>query len=130
MSSSLALLATGVSTGLVAGGASCAAVQRGLLAGAVTRRSPAPSSSTSAAGALRESRSATEHASAEEPKALVPVGAFLAGKLLSHTLLGALLGVFGNALQPSPRARAVMMIAAAVLMLLFALDLFGVKAVG
>ncbi|GAA3246130.1 sulfite exporter TauE/SafE family protein [Streptomyces labedae] len=70
-----------------------------------------------------------KHASPEEPKALVPVGAFLAGKLVSHTLLGALLGVFGNALQPSPRARAVMLIAAAVLMLLFALDLFGVKAV-
>ncbi|MEU0721793.1 sulfite exporter TauE/SafE family protein [Streptomyces lavendulocolor] len=59
----------------------------------------------------------------------MPVGAFLAGKLVSHTLLGALLGIFGDALQPSPRARAVMLIASAVLMVLFALDLFGVKAV-
>ncbi len=149
MPSSLALLATGISTGLLAGGASCAAVQGGLLAGAVTRRSPATpspaaspalaaagsrrspasSSSTPAARSGRASRPAVKHASPEEPKALVPVGAFLAGKLVSHTLLGALLGVFGNALQPSPRARAVMLIAAAVLMLLFALDLFGVKAV-
>ncbi|MET9836085.1 sulfite exporter TauE/SafE family protein [Streptomyces sp. NPDC006385] len=150
MPSSVALLATGLSTGLLAGGASCAAVQGGLLAGAVTRRSPAtPSpaparalvtagsarrspaapSPAPAARAGRSSRSAGKHASPAEPKALVPVGAFLAGKLVSHTLLGALLGIFGNALQPSPRARAVMLIAAAVLMLLFALDLFGVKAV-
>ncbi|MGW9028081.1 urease accessory protein UreH domain-containing protein [Streptomyces sp. NPDC055722] len=129
MPPSLALLATGVSTGLVAGGASCAAVQGGLLAGAVTRRSPATSPSTPAAGSRREPKSAAKPALPHEPKPLVPVGAFLAGKLLSHTLLGALLGVFGNALQPSPRARAVMLIAAAVLMLLFALDLFGVKVV-
>lgn len=60
---------------------------------------------------------------------MVPVGAFLAGKLVSHTLLGALLGLFGEVLQPSPRARAVMLIVAGLLMVLFALDLFGVKAV-
>jgi sulfite exporter TauE/SafE len=58
------------------------------------------------------------------------VAAFLAGKLVSHTLLGMLLGVFGAGLQPSPRARAVLLLAAGALMVLFALDLFGVKAVG
>ncbi|EGX61035.1 MULTISPECIES: sulfite exporter TauE/SafE family protein [Streptomyces] len=136
MPSSVALLVTGVSTGLLAGGASCAAVQGGLLAGAVTRRSPATTPEPASPVPLRRAPDAAvqhpggrAHTAPAEPKPLVPVGAFLAGKLLSHTLLGALLGVFGDALQPSPRARAVMLLAAAVLMLLFALDLFGVKAV-
>ncbi|MBC9723925.1 sulfite exporter TauE/SafE family protein [Streptomyces sp. TRM68367] len=138
MASTLTLFVTSVGTGLLAGGASCAAVQGGLLAGAVTRRSPAPAPAPALAGARRTSgvavkdrrpgRSPVADVPAE-PKALVPVGAFLAGKLVSHTVLGALLGVFGDALQPSPRARAVMLIAAGALMVLFALDLFGVKAV-
>ncbi|MBT2391590.1 sulfite exporter TauE/SafE family protein [Streptomyces sp. ISL-1] len=138
MPSSVALLITGVSTGLLAGGASCAAVQGGLLAGAVTRRSPAPL--PSAASPAKRPKSAGRTATAEpvaahqatEPSAghLAPVGAFLAGKLLSHTLLGALLGIFGAALQPSPRVQAGMLVAAGLLMVLFALDLFGVKAVG
>ncbi|MGW3935259.1 urease accessory protein UreH domain-containing protein [Streptomyces sp. NBC_00024] len=138
MTSTLTLFVTSVGTGLLAGGASCAAVQGGLLVGAVTRRSPAAVPSPALAGARRTSgvavkdrrpgRSPVADAPAE-PKALVPVGAFLAGKLVSHTMLGALLGVFGDALQPSPRARAVMLIAAGALMVLFALDLFGVKAV-
>ncbi len=133
MPSSLALLVTGVSTGLLAGGASCAAVQGlsliHILAGAVARRSPAPPSPASAAESGRTSQVAVKPSSPPEYKALAPVGAFLAGKLLSHTLLGALLGVFGDALQPSPRARAIMLIASALLMVLFALDLFGLKAV-
>lgn len=123
MPSSVALLITGASTGLLAGGASCAAVQGGLLAGAVTRRrTPAP---TSVRKTPRTSLPASETATP-----LAPVGAFLVGKLLSHTLLGVLLGVFGSALQPSPRVQAVLMLAAGLLMVLFALDLFGVKGVG
>ncbi|MDT9691885.1 sulfite exporter TauE/SafE family protein [Streptomyces sp. P9(2023)] len=131
MPSSVTLLVTGLTTGLIAGGASCAAVQGGLLAGAVTRRASAaaaPARVPALAGARRSAAKATP-AAPPEPKALAPVAAFLAGKLVSHTLLGALLGVFGDALQPSPRARAVMLIAAGLLMVLFALDLFGVKAV-
>ncbi|MDK9494453.1 sulfite exporter TauE/SafE family protein [Streptomyces katrae] len=58
-----------------------------------------------------------------------PGGAFLVGKLLSHTALGLLLGIFGSALQPSPRTRAVLLIAAGPLMVFFALDLLGIKAV-
>ncbi|MBC2905396.1 sulfite exporter TauE/SafE family protein [Streptomyces cupreus] len=147
MPSSVALLITGVSTGLLAGGASCAAVQGGLLAGAVTRRDPAraaepsPRTSTrSASSASKRLKPAGRTATAErvapplkrEPLAghVAPVAAFLAGKLLSHTILGGLLGVFGAALQPSPRVQAGMVVAAGLLMVLFALDLFGVKAVG
>ncbi|MFF5757422.1 urease accessory protein UreH domain-containing protein [Streptomyces longwoodensis] len=138
MASTLTLFLTSAGTGLLAGGASCAAVQGGLLAGAVTRRTPAAvpapvpapaGARRSPGGAARDRRPIPTADTSAELKPLVPVGAFLVGKLASHTLLGALLGVFGDALQPSPRARAVMLIAAGILMVLFALDLFGVKAV-
>lgn len=125
MVSTLTLFVTSVGTGLLAGGASCAAVQGGLLAGAVGRRTP-----EARRGETRRTppaRGGDARSKAAEP--LAPVGAFLAGKLVSHTLLGVLLGVFGAALQPSPRTRAVLLIAAGVLMVLFALDLMGVKAV-
>lgn len=130
MPSSVALLITGASTGLLAGGASCAAVQGGLLAGAVTRRrNSAPTNKKSATKkSLRASDSPRLGKEAATP--LTPVGAFLAGKLVSHSMLGALLGVFGDALQPSPRTQAVLLLAAGLLMVLFALDLFSVKGVG
>lgn len=140
MPSSLTLLVTGLSTGLLAGGASCAAVQGGLLAGAVTRRDPArtsPSVKSPAGSSLAKKRprpAARPVAPTPSPERaaghLTPVGAFLAGKLLSHTILGALLGIFGAALQPSPRTQAMLLIIAGALMVIFALDLFGVKAVG
>ncbi|MEV6734801.1 MULTISPECIES: sulfite exporter TauE/SafE family protein [unclassified Streptomyces] len=145
MPSSLTLLVTGLSTGLLAGGASCAAVQGGLLAGAVTRREPAPTSPSAKSPAMsspgrspssvkkrpRPAARPVATTPSPEPTAgnLAPVGAFLAGKLLSHTILGALLGIFGAALQPSPRTQATLLIIAGALMVLFALDLFGVKAV-
>ncbi|MGW6454924.1 urease accessory protein UreH domain-containing protein [Streptomyces sp. NPDC055078] len=130
---STALFVTGLTTGLVAGGASCAAAQGGLLAGAVTRRASAAPGHTDVPATAAARRPAGKPAPVSpptKPKTLAPVGAFLAGKLVSHTVIGALLGVFGDALQPTPRARAVMLIASGVLMVLFALDLFGVKAAG
>ncbi|MGP3947494.1 urease accessory protein UreH domain-containing protein [Streptomyces sp. 7N604] len=142
MPSPITLIITGVSTGLLAGGASCAAVQGGLLAGAITRRdptqAPAPARTSVSSSTKKRPRAAATSvsrrgasAAALEPTTanLAPVGAFLAGKLLSHTILGALLGIFGAALQPSPRTQAVLLLAAGLLMVLFALDLFGVKAV-
>lgn len=104
-------------TGLFAGGASCAVVQGGLLAGAVGRR--------------QRSTGGSDRPTPEAPAAsawgedAVPVGGFLAGKLTSHTLFGALLGLFGGALQPNFRVRAYMQIAAGVLMILMAANLFG-----
>lgn len=97
-------------TGLLAGGASCVVVQGGLLAGAVGRRHEAAGS----AGGLRDDA--------------VPVGGFLAGKLLSHVILGALLGLIGDAAQLDFRTRAYMQIGAGVLMVLLALNLLGVRA--
>ncbi|MFI6147411.1 hypothetical protein [Streptomyces sp. NPDC051109] len=81
-----------------------------MLAGAVTRRRSPVSKST-----------AKPNTSPPETATPLPsVGAFLAGKLASHTVLGALLGVFGNALQPSPRTQAVLLLAAGATMVLFA----------
>ncbi|MET9952800.1 sulfite exporter TauE/SafE family protein [Streptomyces sp. NPDC006339] len=112
MASTTALFVTGVTTGLFAGGASCAAVQGGLLAGAVGRR------------ATQWPREAWERSGL-----FAPVGSFLGAKLASHTLLGAALGLLGAAVQPSPRAQAALLMAAAALMVIFALDMLGVKAV-
>jgi sulfite exporter TauE/SafE len=91
------LFLTGAGTGLLAGGGSCAAVQLGLLTGAV-RHAPRPAA---------------------------PVAAFLAAKLAVHTALGALLGVAGAAVQPGPGVRGALMVIAAAVLLVFALDLVG-----
>ncbi|MFC4914030.1 sulfite exporter TauE/SafE family protein [Actinomadura gamaensis] len=90
-----ALFVTGFGTGLVAGGTSCATVQLGLLTGAVRGE----------AGPVR------------------PVAVFLSAKLVTHAALGALLGLAGGAVEPGPRTRAILLIGAAVLLMLFALDL-------
>ncbi|MGQ0842997.1 MAG: urease accessory protein UreH domain-containing protein [Sporichthyaceae bacterium] len=132
--SAISLFLTGLTTGAIAGGASCAAVQGGLLAGAVGRRKAATQ-------ADRVPVAVGAHAAASPPlrprglinrldsDAVVPLGAFLSAKLVSHTLLGAAFGAIGAAAQPSPRTRAVLLLAAATLMVLFALDMLGVKAV-
>ncbi|WP_019873187.1 sulfite exporter TauE/SafE family protein [Sporichthya polymorpha] len=146
--SALSLFFTGLTTGAIAGGASCAAVQGGLLAGAVGRRRaatadaelvPAAGLSESVARDLpKPLPEATGHRRAAvarragllgEDGALVPLGAFLSAKLVSHTLLGALFGALGAAAQPSPRQRATLLLLAAALMVVFALDMLGVKAV-
>ncbi len=144
-------------TGLFAGGASCAAVQGGLLAGAVARRRPTDDARPAepvASDAPIDGR----HAPAEQPSLIddvgdavvgagdsgpgnvavltrparpalvedaVPVGGFIAGKLVSHVAFGALLGLFGAALQPNFRVRAYMQMAAGGLMILMAANMFG-----
>jgi sulfite exporter TauE/SafE len=110
-------------TGLLAGGVSCAAVQGGLLAGLVMRqrrefrpastpRSPSGSMPAAVQGPSGAARLADD---------LVPVAGFLIGKLLSHTLLGALLGAAGAAVQLSVGVRAMAQIAAGVLVIVFGL---------
>jgi sulfite exporter TauE/SafE len=54
-----------------------------------------------------------------------PVGSFLVGKLVSHVAFGALLGLFGLALQPNFRVRSSMQIGAGVLLILMAANLLG-----
>jgi len=55
------------------------------------------------------------------------VGGFLAGKLLSHTSLGALLGVAGTAVQLSAHVRAMVQLAAGVLIIIMGLGQLGVR---
>jgi sulfite exporter TauE/SafE len=58
---------------------------------------------------------------------VVPVGAFLAGKLVSHTLLGLLLGAVGAALTLSLHVRAMAQLAAGILVIVFGLAQLGVR---
>ncbi|MGQ0843437.1 MAG: urease accessory protein UreH domain-containing protein [Sporichthyaceae bacterium] len=135
--SAISLFLTGLTTGAIAGGASCAAVQGGLLAGAVGRRKavtqavrvPAVVGATGEAPPSSPLRPRALSKGRLDSDALVPLGAFLSAKLVSHTLLGAAFGAIGAAAQPSPRTRAVLLLAAAALMVVFALDMLGVKAV-
>ncbi len=57
---------------------------------------------------------------------LAPVGAFLAGKLAFHTILGALLGAVGAAVQLSPTVRVWTQLAAGALIIAFGLAQLGV----
>lgn len=153
-------------TGLLAGGASCAAVQGGLLAGVVARRSPEPPADPTAddgtqrttlrrapatvaagsavttrttrgtrsdrsegveVGPVTRSRRASGSQSRSGLDDIAPVGGFLVGKLVSHTLFGALLGLVGGAAQIGFRTRAWMQIGAGVLMLLLAANMLGVR---
>lgn len=113
-------------TGLLAGGASCAAVQGGLLAGTVARRRPAPVAVNS--GGKRKNKAPAPPPIPPAREDLAPVGGFLAGKLASHAVLGAALGLLGDAVQVGPSVRAYMQIVAGLVMVLLALDLFGVAA--
>jgi sulfite exporter TauE/SafE len=57
---------------------------------------------------------------------LVPVGAFLAGKLVSHTVFGALLGAVGGVVQLSVGASTTLQLLAGTVILVFGLAQLGV----
>lgn len=114
---------TALVTGLFAGGASCAAVQGGLVAGMAARRATPTQQSrghTAPALAATSSRSAGTDA--------LTVALFLLGKLAAYAVLGFGLGWLGQAVQLTPRVQAMMLITAGIIMLVMALDLFGVVA--
>lgn len=135
-------LAAVLVTGLFAGGVSCAAVQGGLLTGLITRqRTPTPSP-----GPAHSCQSCGSHASLTTPDTattcaipsaqpstrrgqlgedLAPVCGFLAGKLISHTVLGALLGTLGGAAQLSIGARIWLQIGAGLLIVILGLAHLG-----
>lgn len=116
-------------TGLTTGGLSCLAVQGGLLASTMARRS---ASGEGAQPKQKPRRSARRDAIAirlpgvETVDTLWPVIAFLVAKLLAYTLLGFVLGALGQAAQLGPVAQATMQIAAGVFMILTALNLLEV----
>jgi sulfite exporter TauE/SafE len=130
-------------TGLFAGGVSCAAVQGGLLTGLITRQKAAtavPAATPRRTGGRTlhagnaQSRRGKQSAMAAEPRGrgarlgddLAPVGGFLAGKLVSHTVLGALLGAVGGAVELSVGARTWLQIGAGLLIIVFGLAQLGV----
>ncbi len=96
-------------TGLTVGGVSCMAVQGGLLA------------STIAAREEEDIRAGLHH-----KHNIWPTFAFLATKFIAYLILGFILGSFGSALSLSDSARVVMQIAAAIYMILVALNLLNV----
>lgn len=111
-----------LATGLLAGGVSCSAVQGGLLTGLVARQHKAAETVPAARGDDREAPS--EYAPGWRTRLaddLTPVGGFLAGKLVSHTLMGALLGGVGTALQLSAQGRAWAQLVAGALIICFGL---------
>ncbi|GGS79949.1 hypothetical protein GCM10010156_43410 [Planobispora rosea] len=87
----VALFVGGLAAGLVAGAASCTAVQGGLLAGLTSG-----------------------------PKV---VGLFLTGRLASHVVAGALLGLLGSAVRLAPATRAALLVAAGIVVAGFGLRL-------
>ncbi|OZM70685.1 hypothetical protein CFN78_23715 [Amycolatopsis antarctica] len=107
-------------TGLFAGGVSCAAVQGGLLTGLITRQrgGPAATRTDAAAGTPRRGWAAWGDD-------MAPVAGFLAGKLVSHTVLGALLGALGGAVQLSAGVRTWLQIGAGLLIIVFGLAQLG-----
>jgi sulfite exporter TauE/SafE len=104
-------------TGLFAGGISCASVQGGLLAGLIARQ-------RSVGGAEPGTAGLSVLATVRDD--LTPVAGFLAGKLLAYSLLGALLGAAGAAVQLSVGARTWLQIAAGLLIITFGLAQLGV----
>ncbi len=118
-------LAAVLVTGLFAGGVSCAAVQGGLLTGLISRqRATIAKSATPPTGAVQTAQRLGWRAQLGDD--LAPVGGFLAGKLVSHTLLGALLGALGGAVQLSVGMRTWLQIGAGLLIIVLGLAQLGV----
>ncbi|WP_405139110.1 sulfite exporter TauE/SafE family protein [Nocardia sp. NBC_01388] len=121
-----------LATGLFAGGVSCAAVQGGLLTGLITRQRAA--SAAQAAPALSKTKSAGKTAVVSDSRRwgrrlgddLAPVGGFLTGKLVSHTMAGVALGALGSAVQLSTGTRTWLQIGAGLLIVVFGLAQLGV----
>ena len=102
--------------GLLAGATTCAVTQGGLLVGLIARQKKAAVE----AGEV----SATTHSTMSDD--LIPVGGFLAGKAISLTLAGLILGAIGAFLTIDPKIAGFAQIAAGVLMVVFALGTLGV----
>lgn len=96
--------------GLLAGATTCAATQGGLLVGLIARQRKAAGNSA--------------------PKTLVddlrPTASFLVGKLVSHTLLGAVLGALGSAFAINPRVSSMLQWLVGLLMIGLGLGAAGV----
>ncbi len=111
-------------TGLTTGGLSCLAVQGGLLASSLAGQieQDVKNIPARAGGKKRRGRAPAN------PRAglALPILVFLAAKLLAYTLLGALLGLAGQAFELSPITRAALQIGIGIFMLGTALRMLDV----
>jgi len=105
-------------TGITTGGLSCLAVQGGLLASSLAHQ--IEQDYVGQAGQKR-SKSLTVRTNSA-----LPIGLFLLAKLVTYTLLGALLGWLGSYLTFSPMTRAMLMLAIGFFMIGNALRMFNV----
>ncbi|MBQ0928655.1 sulfite exporter TauE/SafE family protein [Saccharopolyspora endophytica] len=104
---------------MLAGGVSCAAVQGGLLAGMISRQRRTTDRES---GACLQTRNTFGRLADD----LAPVGGFLLGKLVSHALLGALLGTLGGVAQLSVGLRTWIQLLAGAVIIAFGLAQLGV----
>lgn len=111
-------------TGLTTGGLSCLAVQGGLLATAMTR--PVTVAQEAPHKRRRRAKKQAAVTGVALPKDPWPVVYFLVAKLAAYTVLGALLGALGAAVQLTPAVQATMQIIAGVFMLGTALNMLNV----
>ncbi|GGM86723.1 hypothetical protein GCM10010106_37360 [Thermopolyspora flexuosa] len=113
----LPLALGGLAAGLLAGSATCTAVQGGLLVGLAR---PSGAGRATGCGATPGHGTGCGHGCAPAVSDGRVVAAFAAGRFASHVLAGALLGLLGGAVRLGPTPRAVLLVAAGVLVVAFA----------
>jgi sulfite exporter TauE/SafE len=110
-------------TGVTTGGLSCLAVQGGLLASSLAHQIEQDYVEHAAQNKKRRGK---KNQTATHSSSAFPIFLFLIAKIVSYTLLGALLGLLGSYLTLSPATRAILMILIGVFMLGNALRMFNV----
>jgi sulfite exporter TauE/SafE len=110
-------------TGLTTGGLSCLAVQGGLLASSLAHQIEQDYVEHAAQNKKRRGK---KNQTAARSSSALPIFLFLVAKIVTYTLLGALLGLVGSYLTLSPATRAILMILIGVFMLGNALRMFNV----
>jgi sulfite exporter TauE/SafE len=110
-------------TGITTGGLSCLAVQGGLLASSLAHQIEQDYVEQVAQGKGKKKFKAPAPV---RTNSALPIFLFLVAKVVTYTLLGALLGLVGSYLTLSPATRAVLMIAIGIFMIGNALRMFNV----
>ena len=111
-------------TGITTGGLSCLAVQGGLLASSLARQ--IEQDYIEHVPQKRRQLKRHQETEVKRTNTALPILLFLASKLVTYTLLGALLGWLGSFLTLSPITRAFLMIAIGIFMVGNALRMFNV----
>jgi sulfite exporter TauE/SafE len=113
-------------TGITTGGLSCLAVQGGLLASSLAHQIEQDYLVQTPPTQKRKHGEITSPVAVKRANSAFPIFLFLVAKLVTYTLLGALLGWLGSFLALSPMIRAMLMIAIGIFMIGNALRMFNV----